>query len=189
MSIYKELDPTTGPQRRHVNRQNTGLIARAVRLGDDRKATHAAPVRPDRVERTALLMGLAAIVVVICVLKAMTLSNFLQAPVWATYSLLVLVFIFGRFGLAWRYRPRTAVVPDAGLPSVAIIVPRVQRGERHYGHPPGRLAVDYPSDRIKVVVVDDRSTDHTLQRIRDVEYQFRSFDGLPPTSIAGNATS
>lgn len=131
-----------------------------------------AGISPLRIERGALYLALTAIVVVICTLKALTVHNFEDSPVWATYSVVVLIFIFGRFGLAWRYRPTFSAAAETYLPSVAIIVPAYNEQDEIAATLRSCLTVDYPSHLIQVVVVDDRSTDQTLDRIRDVEAMF-----------------
>jgi hyaluronan synthase len=108
----------------------------------------------------------------ICTLKALTVNNFEDSPFWATYSIVVLIFIFGRFGLAWRYRPGFGAGVATYLPSVAIIVPAYNEQDAIAATLRSCLAADYPSHLIQVVVVDDCSTDMTLDRIRDVEAEF-----------------
>jgi hyaluronan synthase len=137
----------------------------------ERAATWAAR-SPWRIERGVLYLALTAIVVVICALKVLTVQNFEQSPVWATYSVVVLIFIFGRFGLAWRYRPSFSAETATYMPSVAIIVPAYNEQDGITATLRACLTVDYPSDLIQVVVVDDCSTDLTLNRIRDVEAKF-----------------
>jgi len=125
-----------------------------------------------RTEPALLYLALTVIVVVVCTLKALTLQTFQMAPVWATYSVVVLIFIFGRFGLAWRYRPRFSAGVSTYLPSVAIIVPAYNEQNAIAATLRSCLNADYPRDLIQVVVVDDCSTDLTLARIREVESEF-----------------
>jgi hyaluronan synthase len=169
MSTQKEMARRSKSEHRHVGHQTIGLMPHSSRIEEGHRGAHTASFQTFKVERGALLLGLTAIVVVICVLKALTLSNFQQSPIWAIYSLLVLVFIFGRFGLAWRYRPGVSAVPETELPSVAIVVPAYNEENGITATLDACLAVNYPSDRLRVVVVDDCSTDNTLSRIRDVE--------------------
>jgi hyaluronan synthase len=137
----------------------------------DREAKRA-PLPRLRFERGVLYLALTAIVVMICTLKALTVNNFEDSPFWATYSIVVLIFIFGRFGLAWRYRPGFGAGVATYLPSVAIIVPAYNEQDAIAATLRSCLAADYPSHLIQVVVVDDCSTDMTLDRIRDVEAEF-----------------
>ncbi|VXB78441.1 Glycosyl transferase [Arthrobacter sp. 9AX] len=142
-------------------------------LQDAGLRAEAAPARklrfPLRIERGVLYLALTAIVAVICLLKALTTHHFVDSPVWATYSVVVLIFVFGRFGLAWRYRPGFSAGAQTYLPSVAIIVPAYNEQDAIAATLRSCLTVDYPNHLIQVVVVDDCSTDGTLDRIRDVE--------------------
>ena len=95
---------------------------------------------------------------------------------WATYGLVITGFIFMRFLLAWLYRPRHAVT--GYRPTVAIIVPA-------YNEPDiaktlvACLTVDYPKELIRVVVVDDKSTDETLWRINAVAEEYPELTVIP----------
>ncbi|WP_082695778.1 glycosyltransferase family 2 protein [Mycobacterium sp. IS-1742] len=113
------------------------------------------------------LFGIIALIVVAVVLfKIASVDNLRREPVWAVYSLVVTAFIFSRFGLAWLYRPPRVDGDTDYLPDVAIIIPA-------YNEPDiartlaACLDADYPG-RLRVVVVDDKSTDDTLRRIEAV---------------------
>ncbi|MGV9713237.1 glycosyltransferase family 2 protein [Gordonia sp. NPDC003424] len=111
------------------------------------------------------------LVVVICAVKLLSYSFLLTEPVWAVYSLLVTVFILSRFGLALLYRPRLPATAATYTPTVAIVVPA-------FNEPViaetlrSCLSVDYPAGRLRVVVVDDKSTDDTLARIYEVAAEY-----------------
>jgi hyaluronan synthase len=132
-----------------------------------RHAVAAPTAAFEKSARAILLVTLVAIVLTVCVQKIDSLENLRRDPVWAVYSILVTTFIFSRFGLAWLYRvPRWT--PEATFtPSVAIIVPA-------YNEPDiartliACLTVDYPAELLRVVVVDDKSTDDTLALINNV---------------------
>ncbi|AFM18860.1 glycosyl transferase [Mycolicibacterium chubuense NBB4] len=116
------------------------------------------------ITRAVLILALTALVVAIFVFKVATLENLRKDPVWATYSIVVTSFILSRFVLAWLYRPARRFTRSDYRPSVAIIIPA-------YNEPDiartlrACLDVDYPAHLLQVVVVDDKSTDDTLQRI------------------------
>jgi len=132
---------------------------------------HAEPHTPHRASentlRAVLLVALIVIVLTICVQKIDSFDNLRRDPVWAVYSIVVTTFIFSRFVLAWLYRVPPPSASITYRPSVAIIVPA-------YNEPDiartlhACLGADYPADRLRVVVVDDKSTDDTLQRINEV---------------------
>jgi hyaluronan synthase len=126
--------------------------------------------------RMTLVTALVAIVGFVVVFKVLSFSNLRHEPVWATYGLVITGFIFMRFLLAWLYRPRHAVT--GYRPTVAIIVPA-------YNEPDiaktlvACLTVDYPKDLIRVVVVDDKSTDETLRRINAVAEEYPELTVIP----------
>jgi hyaluronan synthase len=127
---------------------------------------------------------LLAIVCTICVQKIDSLDNLRQDPVWAVYSIVVTTFIFSRFGLAWLYRVPRLASGATFCPTVAIIVPA-------YNEPDiartlmACLTVDYPADRLRVVVVDDKSTDETLQRIIEVGFVYSQLVVIPAEENRG----
>jgi hyaluronan synthase len=126
--------------------------------------------------RVTLVTVLAAVVVFVVTFKVLSLDNLRDEPVWAAYGLVITGFIFMRFLLAWLYRPRHAVT--GYRPTVAIIVPA-------YNEPDiaktlvACLTVDYPKELIRVVVVDDKSTDETLWRINAVAEEYPELTVIP----------
>lgn len=116
--------------------------------------------------RITLFGIIAAIIAVVVVFKLTSVDNLRREPVWAVYSIVVTAFIFSRFGLGWLYRPPRIDGDTDYSPDVAIIVPA-------YNEPDiartllACLDADYPG-RLRVVVVDDKSTDDTLHRIEAV---------------------
>jgi hyaluronan synthase len=126
--------------------------------------------------RTVLVVALAAVVVFVVTFKVLSLDNLRDEPVWATYGFVITGFIFMRFLLCWLYRPRRKVT--GYRPTVAIIVPA-------YNEPDiaktlvACLSVDYPKELIRVVVVDDKSTDETLWRINAVAEEYPELIVVP----------
>lgn len=118
--------------------------------------------------RGVLVAVIVVLVAAVIVVKVLSFENLRIEPVWAVYGLVVTTFIFSRFGLALFYRPRMPASAATYTPTVAIIIPA-------YNEPAiadtleACFSVDYPSDRLRVVVVDDKSSDDTLERIRRVE--------------------
>ncbi len=128
--------------------------------------------------RAIVFITLVAIVLTVCVQKLDSLENLRRDPVWATYSIVVTTFIFSRFGLAWLYRAPRSTSQATYTPTVAVIVPA-------YNEPDiartllACLSVDYPAHRLRVVVVDDKSTDDTLNRIEEFAADHRELVVIP----------
>jgi hyaluronan synthase len=88
-------------------------------------------------------------------LKARGLSG-----IGVVYTVVVSSYVLSRYGLAALYRkPR-----EAGLePNVAIIVPAFNEGLAVVRTIDSCLAIDYPREKIELVVVNDGSSDETWQ--------------------------
>lgn len=68
----------------------------------------------------------------------------------------------GLLELTWQ-------VPEAMLPSVSVIIPVRNRPDQIERCLAALAEVDYPRDRLEIIVVDDASTDDTLCRVRNWE--------------------
>jgi hyaluronan synthase len=154
--------------------------------------TSSSPVRPptrptspqaarhlgDRSLRVLLVMALAILVAGVCWTKLLSVENLRKEPVWAVYSIVVTAFILCRFGLAWLYRPTQSADAGTYTPTVAIIVPA-------YNEPAiaetlhACLSVNISVERLRVVVVDDKSTDATLARIYEVQHEHPEMIVIP----------
>ncbi|MGH9178476.1 MAG: glycosyltransferase family 2 protein [Acidimicrobiales bacterium] len=98
--------------------------------------------------------------------KDLTFATLARDPVFASYSIAVVLYVVGRFVLAMFYRS----APDKGFrPTVSIIVPAFNEEDGIVGTIESCMAVDYPPSRVEVIVVDDGSTDATWQRIQEAK--------------------
>jgi len=78
------------------------------------------------------------------------------------YTLLVTAYVFSRFVLAAIYRPPA----DVGLlPSVSIVVPAYNESEGVARTIHSCMGLEYPPEKLEMVVVNDGSTDDTWQRM------------------------
>lgn len=76
----------------------------------------------------------------------------------ALYTVLVTSYVLSRFVLAACYRPPRSV---GYLPDVAIVVPAFNEGDAVARTIQACLTLDYPGERLEVVVIDDGSGDDT----------------------------
>jgi hyaluronan synthase len=136
-------------------------VARAERDGPVDTAEpvgQGTPRRRWRAVSLAALIGVAGICGLIAWhvgVKVVFLRGNLAA---AGYSILISSYVLSRFGLAAFYRPPR----DRGLePTVAIVVPAFNEGEAVSRTIHACLALDYPSEKLEVVVVNDGSSDDT----------------------------
>jgi hyaluronan synthase len=129
-----------------------------------------APDRPriawfDLVLRAICGVYLVAIIGSIVAYKAAFVEIVLSDPFFGAYSVVVCLYILSRFAFSLFYRPCL----DAGIePSVAIVMPAFNEEEAIAGSIRSLLEVDYPAEKLEVVVVNDGSTDGTLAEIRSI---------------------
>lgn len=109
-----------------------------------------------------VLIALYAIAIFgfIWVTKDLTFASLTRDPLFAAYSIAVVFYVLGRFAIAAFYRP----VPDLGhRPTVSIIIPAFNEEEGIIGTIQSCLHVDYPSELVEVIAINDGSTDGTWQ--------------------------
>ena len=94
--------------------------------------------------------------------KDLTFATLTRDPLFASYSIAVVLYVMGRFVLAMFYRS----VPDRGhRPTVSIIIPAFNEEDGIIGTIASCLAVDYPRQLLEVIAVDDGSSDATWERM------------------------
>ena len=86
-------------------------------------------------------------------------------PYFAVYGLVVCAYIVSRFLLSVVYRSSR----DAGIePTVAVVTPAFNEEAAIADSIRAVLALDYPEEKLQAFVVNDGSTDGTLEAIRSV---------------------
>ncbi|MDQ3897446.1 MAG: glycosyltransferase family 2 protein, partial [Actinomycetota bacterium] len=124
---------------------------------------------------TGLLRGLLKAVIVcyavailgfVWLTKDLTFATLTRDPLFASYSIAVVIYVLGRFVLALFYRP----VPDRGYrPTVSIIIPAFNEEDGIVGTIASCLGTDYPAHLTEVIAVNDGSTDRTWTRILEAK--------------------
>jgi len=115
-----------------------------------------------RMVQAVIVVYALAILFFVWMTKDMTIASLRHDPLFATYTVSVLIYILSRFVVAMFYRP----VRDRGhRPTVSIVVPAFNEEEGIAGTIASCLAVDYPRELVEVIVVNDGSTDATWERI------------------------
>ncbi len=100
----------------------------------------------------------------------MTITLILQAAFWLSAALVVyayagypvLVYCLGRR----RRQPRPAISADDQLPAVSLIIAAHNEAEVIEERLRNALSLDYPSDKLEIIVASDGSTDATNQMVR-----------------------
>ena len=116
--------------------------------------------------KAAIIVYAAAILGFVWLTKDLTFATLARDPLFASYSIAVVIYVLGRFVLALFYRP----VPDRGYrPTVSIIIPAFNEEEGIIGTIASCLGVDYPAHLTEVIAVNDGSTDGTWARILEAK--------------------
>jgi hyaluronan synthase len=98
--------------------------------------------------------------------KDLTLDTLTRDPLFAGYSIAVVIYILSRFVFALFYRK----VPDRGYrPRVTIVIPAFNEEACIAGTVESCLAVDYPRELLEVIAINDGSSDGTWERILEVK--------------------
>lgn len=110
---------------------------------------------------------LVALCLTIVTYKAVFVEMVLIDPFFAIYGLTVCTYILSRFFLSLFYRPGKGSEPDHE-PAVAVVMPAFNEEDAIHRSVRSLLEVDYPQDKLEVIVVDDGSTDGTADEIERV---------------------
>jgi len=128
-----------------------------------RSRRHSAPLNMGM--RVLAVVYLVAILVAVVYYKAAFIHIVAIDPYFGVYGLVVCAYIMSRFLLSLVYRPAR----DAGLePRVAIVMPAFNEEAAIASSIRSLLALDYPADKLEVVVINDGSSDGTLAAITEV---------------------
>ena len=123
--------------------------------------------------RGVCALYLAVIVIAVIAYKTVFIEMVVADPYFGLYSVVVCGFILSRFLFSLFYRP--APDPSEPLePTIAIVMPAFNEEEAVAHSIRSLLAVDYPREKIEIVVVNDGSTDGTQREIFSVALDNRA---------------
>ena len=123
--------------------------------------------------RLVCAIYLTLIVVAVVAYKSIFIEVVVEDPWFGVYSVVVCLFILSRFLFSLFYRP--APEPEHPLePTVAVVMPAFNEEDAVANSIRSLLAVDYPREKLEIVVVNDGSTDGTLREICSVADQNRA---------------
>jgi hyaluronan synthase len=127
----------------------------------------AVAVRTLRAVLKAVIACYAAVILAfVWLTKDLTFATLARDPLFASYSIAVVVYVLGRFLLALFYRP----VPDRGhRPAVSIVVPAFNEEQGIIDTIESCLSTGYPAELTEVIAVNDGSTDRTWERILEAK--------------------
>ena len=135
--------------------------------------------------RVSAAVYLLALVAALVLFKAIFIQTLFIDPLFAGYGLLVCGYILSRFLVSLFYRP----AKDAGIrPSVAVVMPAFNEEEAIADSVTSIIALDYPKDKLEVVVVNDGSTDGTLREASGPPWPPASAPPAPKSSPSSTPT-
>ena len=116
-----------------------------------------------------VLLGLS--VYAVAYMRQESLFYFMfDVPVFA-YGIIASVFLVSRFIFSFFYR-NIPVDPDF-TPGVTIVIPCFNEEEWIEKTIQSAINQDYPQEKLEVILVDDGSTDKSMERVRSFEKQIR----------------
>lgn len=119
--------------------------------------------------KAVIVLYAVAILGFIWLTKDLTFATLSRDPLFASYSIAVVIYVLGRFVLSLAYRP----TPDRGYrPTVSIIIPAFNEEDGIIGTIRSCIEIDYPAHLTEVIAVNDGSTDRTWRRILEAKEQF-----------------
>lgn len=118
---------------------------------------------------SVLLLALSVYVVVYMRQESLFYFMF-DVPVF-TYGIIASVFLISRFVFAFFYR--NVPLDPSFTPGVSIVIPCFN--EEQWIEKTIQCAInqDYPQEKLEVILVDDGSTDKSMERVRHIEKQIR----------------
>ena len=108
--------------------------------------------------RALAVLYIVAIVAAILAYKALFARMVFFDPYFTVYGIIVVGYIVSRFAVSLFYRPAKW---NGCQPSVAIVMPAFNEEEAIGNSIRSLVGVDYPPDKLEVVVVNDGSSDST----------------------------
>ena len=143
----------------------TAIGARHQALGRHQTGRMFSRTRTPDWWRPVMVAYSTLVIIAIVIVKLGLLSAASQSPILSIYGLLVGAYLTSNIVLALKYRAEDPISDIDVLPSIAVIVPA-------YNEPAGSVATiesiltcDYPASKLRVIVVDDGSSDGTWDAI------------------------
>ncbi len=157
-------DPPPGPAGPHPHR-SSAVLGAPLQDGAGRRAGSVDAIYVWLLAITAVLVG---VFVWTSIVQAARNTSLIRAFVLSLNVLTIGMAALGFGVLAWRiwmalrYRA-VSPAPDGDLPLVTVVIPAYNEGPQVLGTVRSVMASDYPGHKMRVICVDDGSTDDTYQ--------------------------
>lgn len=128
------------------------------------------------------IFAMLAVLFLIVLIKFLTVQYYLSNYLIATYSLLVSFYAFIRFGLSYLYAPDDAKFDYSYLPTVTIAIPAKNEEGAIFQTIVQTAKSDYPAELLRIILVNDGSTDNTLSEMRRAKAEVAKY-GIAATVV------
>jgi hyaluronan synthase len=115
--------------------------------------------------RGVCALYLVLIIMAVLAYKTIFIEVVVEDPWFGVYSIVVCAYIMSRFLFSLFYRPVPLPQGRGPEPTVAVVMPAFNEEEAVADSIRSLLMVDYPQEKLELVVVNDGSTDGTLAEI------------------------
>lgn len=135
-----------------------------------------AAANKDRYMFTISTLLIAFAVACILLMRAESIIYFKFNKLLYLYSLITAVFLLSRYLFGAFYRPKK-IDPDF-TPGVSILIPCFNEEEWIQRTITSCVNQEYPIDKLEVIIIDDCSTDRSVEKIKEIVNKFKeeSFD-------------
>lgn len=115
--------------------------------------------------RAVCALYLAVIVTAVLAYKTVFIEIVVEDPWFGVYSVVVCAFIMSRFLFSLFYRPVPIHMGAKLEPTIAVVMPAFNEEDAVADSIRSLLTVDYPPEKLEIVVINDGSSDGTLGEI------------------------
>lgn len=129
--------------------------------------------------RTSLVFLVIILLVLLVIIKSKTVTTFKSDPWLFIYSLFITTFIFSRLLSSLFHRHSLSQVTSAGAavakyePFVSFVIPCKNEGTVIAQTVEKCFEADYPKEKFEVIVINDGSTDNTIDVLRGLQKRFK----------------
>ena len=135
-----------------------------------------AAANKDRYMLTASALLITFAVSCIMLMRAESIIYFKFNKMLYLYSIITAVFLLSRYLFGVFYRPKK--VDPSYTPGVSILIPCFNEEEWIQRTITSCVNQEYPIDKLEIIIIDDCSTDHSVQKIKEIVDKLKqeSFD-------------